>query len=93
MFDKSEILLHLYSETLTRQFRSKKPDFQVIYGALQGLASLLVHFSGDFLSGMCVFIVLFLVVCYVCRLVVMRYCSEILVWCSVNGSELFWWFA
>ncbi len=50
MFDKSKQLLTLFSDSLLKQFKSKKPDFQLIAGSVKGLTSLLVHFSGDFLA-------------------------------------------
>jgi len=51
MFDKSNQLLGLYKECLTANFKSKKPDFPVISGSISGLTSLLVNFSGDFISA------------------------------------------
>lgn len=50
MFDKSKQLLTLFSDSMLKQFKSKKPDFQLIAGSVKGLTSLLVHFSGDFLA-------------------------------------------
>jgi hypothetical protein len=36
------------TETLQSQFASKKPEMQLISGALRGLSSFLVHFGGEF---------------------------------------------
>jgi len=48
MSDKSKQLLQLLLESLKTQFKSKKPDMQIISGSLKGMSSLLVNFSNDF---------------------------------------------
>lgn len=51
MSPKSAQLLQLFLDSLHKQFKSAKPDMKVISGGIQGTSSLLVNFSGDFLSG------------------------------------------
>eukprot|EP00727_Mastigamoeba_balamuthi_P006748 m51a1_g2694 DNA-dependent protein kinase catalytic subunit (2648) ;mRNA; r:766654-782327 len=51
LFDKSPVLQQMYLEALDKQFRSQKPDMQVITGAFLGLRSFLLNLGGDFASN------------------------------------------
>ena len=50
MFDKSKGLVRLYCGFLKAQFEKTKPDFQIISGVIKGLTSVIVKFSGEFVS-------------------------------------------
>jgi hypothetical protein len=47
MIDKSKHILLLIMDSLHKQFKSKKPDMQIIAGAFKGLRSFLVNFSSE----------------------------------------------
>ncbi len=51
MSNKASQLLQIFLDSLHKQFKSDKPDMKIISGGIQGITSLLVNFSGDFLAG------------------------------------------
>jgi hypothetical protein len=48
MTEKCNQLFTLYIETLTKQFKTKKPDLTVLVGAVRGFTSFLVNFANQF---------------------------------------------
>ncbi|EGC36942.1 DNA-dependent protein kinase subunit [Dictyostelium purpureum] len=51
MFDLNQQLSSIFMETLGGQLKSKSPESTLIQSCLKGINSLLVHFSGDFVSN------------------------------------------
>lgn len=49
--DKQRNILYLLLEALNKQFKSTKPDLQIIAGALKGFNSFLEHFTPQFQNG------------------------------------------
>lgn len=51
MEDKASQVLQILLDSLNKQFKSKKPEMQVISGAIKGMTSFLVHYNSLFLKG------------------------------------------
>ena len=49
--DKQKNILYLLLEGLNKQFKSNKPDLQIIVGGLKGLNSFLVNFTPQLNTG------------------------------------------
>ena len=50
MRDRAKQIMGIIIDSLTKQFKSKKPDMQLIAGAIKGLRAILFHFKQDLQS-------------------------------------------